>query len=113
MRVAWQCVFAVSILLTVSSANAECEIPDNVVVPEDANETEEQMLAVQKVVVQYMDSMEAYLECIELEDQALGEEKTDEQAVANVQKHNEAVDAMETVAAQYNEQVKAFKSRSN
>jgi hypothetical protein len=57
--------------------------------------------------------MQAYLDCIDAESTANGEKQTDEQRVAHVQMYNAGVDAMESLAAQFNAQVKAYKASNN
>ncbi len=99
--------------LMLSSVHAECAIPEVVAVPDGETAAEEEMIAGQKQVKQYMANMQAYLDCIDAESAAIGEEQTDEQRAAHVQMYNAGVDAMESVAAQFNAQVKAYKAGNN
>ena len=77
------------------------------------------MLAGQKSVKDYIAKMEEYLACIEQEetDTVAGmpelseEEKTNRRAALN-KKYNAAVEEMELVAAQFNEQVQAYRAQS-
>jgi phage tail tape-measure protein len=71
------------------------------------------MIAGQKRVKQYMANMQAYLDCIDAESAAIGEEQTDEQRAEHVQMYNAGVDAMESLAAQFNAEVKAYKASNN
>ena len=96
-----------------SSVHAECAIPEVVSVPDGEIAGEEEMVAGQKRVKQYMANMQAYLDCIDAESTAIGEKQTDEQRVAHVQMYNAGVDAMESLAAQFNDQVKAYKASNN
>jgi hypothetical protein len=47
------------------------------------------------------------------EEKSLGEAVTDEQKNVHTARHNAAVDALNAVAARYNEQVQVFKKRSS
>jgi len=59
-----------------------------------------------------MANMQAYLDCIDAESAAVGEEQTDEQRSTHVQMYNAGVDAMESLAAQFNAEVKAYKANN-
>jgi hypothetical protein len=59
-----------------------------------------------------MAAVEAYLACLDDEEKALGETVTDEQKSVHTSRHNAAVDALNAVAARYNEQVQIYKKRS-
>ncbi|RMF97873.1 MAG: hypothetical protein D6727_04500 [Gammaproteobacteria bacterium] len=87
-----------------------CPYPEDVDIPDGSAATEQEMLAAQKQVKAYIADMEAYLKCLDEEEAALGEEVTPEQRALHVSRHNAAVDAMEQVAAQFNEQIRAYKS---
>ena len=113
MKTVLQILLAPLALLAGSLLYAECPYPAEVDVPEGDTATEEEMVAGQKIVKQYMADMESYLDCIDEEDAELGKDKTDEQQKMHVQRYNAAVDAMENVAAQFNSQVKAYKANEN
>ena len=70
----------------------------------------EEMLAAQKDVKSYLAAMEDYLNCLQVEAEALGDDETDEQKLAHNKQHNSAVDAMERVANSFNEQIRAYKA---
>jgi len=89
---------------------AACTYPEDIAVPDGANSSEAEMLAGQKLVKQYMADMEAYLDCIDAEAGAREEEQTPEQMALDTKRYNAAVDAMESVAAKFNDQVRAFKA---
>lgn len=94
---------------------AECFYPEDIVIPDGAISTYEEMRDSQTFVKEYMAEMEAYLECLEQEDSAQANELTDEDEptgeneVLRTQRRHAAIDAMESVAAQFNEQVRTFK----
>ena len=109
----WQTLLAPVAALILSSVHAECAIPEVVTVPDGRTATEEEMLAGQKQVKQYMANMQAYLDCIDAEASAIGEEQTDEQRATHLQMYNAGVDALESLAAQFNAEVKAYKANHN
>ena len=113
MKIMWQILLAPVAALMFSSLHAECAIPEPVSVPDGKTATEEEMLAGKAKVDQYMDNMYAYLDCLEAEEAALGEELTDEQRAMSVQLYNAGVDALEQMAAQFNAEVRAYKANTN
>ena len=80
--------------------------------PDGETAMQDEMLSGQKTVKQYMSNMEAYLECLEQEEATLGKDQTDEQRGASISRYNDAVEAMENVAAQFNAEVKAYKANN-
>ena len=113
MKIIWQILITLLAALTLSSVHAECAIQEVVTVPNGETADEDEMIAGQKQVKQYMANMQAYLDCIDAESAAIGEEQTDEQRAAHVQMYNAGVDAMESLAAQFNAQVRAYKASNN
>lgn len=101
------------------SACSYPKAPDNI--PDGANATLEQMVAAQKAVKTYNDEIKAYTDCLKLEHDSavakegekLTKEQKDEMEKMQVQKNNAAVDEAEAVTARFNEQVKAFKAKSD
>ena len=96
-----------------------CEYPQRVSIANGMTATKDEMVASQKSVKSYMASMEEYLACIEAEEKEAVAKLDDpnedvlrqrEQMLAK--KHNAAVEEMEIVAAQFNEQVRAYKGKS-
>jgi hypothetical protein len=88
--------------------------------PDGATAKLEDMLAGQKAVQEYSKAINEYNACIDkaLDDQiAQGgdklkpEQKADMQRV-EAQKHNAAVDQLQSIADRFNEQVKIFKART-
>ena len=102
---------AVAAVLFASASFAACPYPDEIAIPDGSSSSEAEMVAGQKVVKGYMADMEAYLDCLDKEAKALGKAETPEQKALHTQRHNAAVEAMEQVAASFNEQIRAFKER--
>ena len=92
-------------------AQAACNYPAEITLPSGKTATEEQMTAGQKAVKDYLGALEAYQNCIDDEQKALGETVTDEQKAVHVKRYNAAVDAMNAIAARYNDEVHSFKAR--
>ena len=113
MKTIWQILLTPLAALMLSSVHAECPIPEVVAVPDGETAGEEEMIAGQKRVKQYMANMQTYLDCIDAENVAIGEEQTDEQREEHVQMYNAGVDAMESLAAQFNAEVRSYKASGN
>ena len=100
---------------------AECPYPQAPAkIPDGATATLQEMIDGQKAVNAYQKAINDYTTCIdkELDDQlAKGgdklkpEQKQDMQRV-EAQKHNAAVDQLQTIADRFNEQVKVFKAKA-
>jgi hypothetical protein len=108
--------------LAAGSAHAACSYPKAPAqLPDGASATLEQMVAAQKAVKAYNDEIKAYTDCLKLEHDAtvakegdkLTKEQKEEMEKMQVQKNNAAVDEAEQVTARFNEQVKAFKTKSD
>jgi len=96
-------------VIAVHGLHAECVLPEDVVIPDGTSATYEEMHDSQLFVKEYMAEMETYLECLDREndDQPAGPAGEDEPMRAR--QRRTAIDAMETVAAKFNEQVRLFK----
>lgn len=78
----------------------------------------DEMLTGKKAVEEYNKQMDAYLSCLKLEydeqvassSETLTAEQKAELEKRQVQKHNAAVDELESVASRFNEQVKVYKA---
>ena len=68
------------------------------------------LCSAQSDVKTYMAAMETYLACLNGELEAKGEDAPDEFKSLMVTRHNAAVTEMESVAAAFNDQVKAYKA---
>jgi hypothetical protein len=107
--------------LSAGAAYADCpypSAPDKL--PDGATATLQDMLAGQKAVADYNKAVNEYVACIDKEveaaiakggDQIKPEQKADMQRV-ETQKHNAAIDKLQSVADRFNEQVKVFKTKS-
>ena len=112
--------FAVT-ALAAGAAHADCPYPappDKL--PDGATATLQDMLAGQKAVADYNKSVNEYVVCIDKEvddaiakggDKLKPEQRADMQRV-ETQKHNAAIDQLQSVADRFNEQVKVFKAKS-
>jgi len=94
-----------------SAAYAACSFPVPMQVPNGEYATEEEMVATQARVKEFMATAEAYLACLDEEIAALTEEPSEEQLRIRDMRHNAAVDEMEKLAAEFNAQVRVFKKR--
>ena len=101
--------------IAATGLQAECTYPEEVLIPDGAASTYEEMRDSQTYVKEYMAGMETYLECLEQEESSLANELTneneltDEGKLLHTQRRHEAIDAMESVAARFNEQVRVYK----
>ncbi|MEM7278948.1 MAG: hypothetical protein AAF385_12555 [Pseudomonadota bacterium] len=105
-----------SALLGIGNVAAACDYPEKADIPNGATATEAEMIAGQKTVKRFMAQMDDYLACIDAENaeaavEGEAEEITAQREAFAVKKHNAAVDDLERVAAEFNEQVRAFKNK--
>jgi hypothetical protein len=108
--------------LTAGPAYADCPYPAAPAkIPDGATATMDDMLAGQKAVQAYDKAINEYLACIDKDlkdsiakggDQLKPAQKADMEKV-EAQKHNAAIDQEQSVADRFNEQVKAFKVRTD
>jgi len=91
-----------------------CDYPKRAKIPDGATASTEQMLAGQKSVKEYMATMEEYLVCIDKDVKESSDGTSDEELARRKattdKKYNAAVDEMEILAAQFNEEVRAYKA---
>ena len=110
MRMSMSCLAAV-IALGHGYAAAACENPSAVpAIPDGKTSTMEQMLAAQAQVKTYQAAMQVFLECLDGELKAEGEEAPEEFKSLMVDRHNAAVAEMELVATAFNDQIKAYRA---
>jgi hypothetical protein len=112
---------ACTVALAAGAAYADCPYPAAPAkIPDGATATLEEMLAGQKAVKEYEKAINDYNACIDkaLEDdiakggdQLKPQQKADMQKI-EAQKHNAAVDQLQSVADRFNEQIKVFKART-
>jgi hypothetical protein len=113
---------ALVVALAAGPAYADCTYPPAPgKLPDGASATLEEMLAGQKTIKEYDAAIKAYVDCIDKEldakiaksgDQLKPEQKADLQKV-EAQKHNAAIDQLQSVADRFNEQVKVFKAKTD
>ena len=112
---------AATAALAAGAAYADCPYPAAPTkFPDGATATKEEMLAGSKSVTEYNKAVTEYVACIDKEvddaiaqagDKIKPEQKTDMQRV-ETQKHNAAIDQLQSVADRFNEQVKVFKAKA-
>ncbi len=109
---------AANLVLAVPIAFA-CDYPQRANIVDGATATKDVMIASQKSVKAYMAAMDEYLTCLETEEKDAAayldspepsELQRREDMLAK--KYNAAVEEMEIVAAQFNEQVRAYKEQA-
>ena len=106
-------------ILFLAPAAMACDYPAQASIVNGANATKDEMIESQRSVKAYMAAMEEYLACLEKSeaDAVAGqpdlsdEEKANREA-AMTKKYNAAVEQMELVAAQFNEEVRAYRAQS-
>ena len=107
--------------LSAGTAHADCSYPAAPTgLPDGRTATLEEMVAGQKTVKDYDAAIKTYVDCIdkELEDNlakagdSLKPAQKTEMQKMEAQKHNAAIDQLQSVADRFNEQVKVFKQRS-
>lgn len=92
-----------------ATASLACDYPPLVEVPDGQSSTMEELITAQGSVRTYIAGMEAYLECVNEELDAAGDDAPAEYKAILFSRHNAAVAEMEAVAESFNEQVQAFK----
>ena len=109
-------LFALLALAGSTHAFAECETPPEVSVPAGGEATQDEMIAAQSGVREYMAQMDEYLTCLDVERQVAVEDAAgeDEESIIQMynQMHNDGVTLMEELAAEFNEQREAFLAKA-
>ncbi|MDG5494572.1 hypothetical protein [Niveispirillum sp. BGYR6] len=85
-------------------AHAECALKDPPAVPDGASATEPDMVAAQKAVKAYVAETQEFLACLEFE----GKGKSGGDWT---KRYNDASARMEKLAADFNKQLRAYKSK--
>jgi hypothetical protein len=109
-------------VLAAGTAQADCPYPTTPdKLPDGATATLDEMLAGQKTVNAYNKAVNDYVACIDKQldddiakqgDKLKPEQKTEMQRV-EAQKHNAAIDQLQSIADRFNEQVKVYKARTS
>ncbi len=89
-----------------------CEAPQRPDVPDGAQATQEQMVQGGQDVRDYVQAQQQRLKCLERKEAELGEEITEEQKALINRIYNKTVNDMQTVADEYNEQVRVWKGEA-
>jgi hypothetical protein len=87
-----------------------CDNPEIVKVPDGEKASMDELLQAQGQVKSYMTAMQAYLDCLDNELDAAGDDAPAQYKSLMVTRHNAAVTEMEAVASAFNDQVKAYKT---
>ena len=112
--------FAIVSLAAAAAAQADCTYPRAPErMPDGSTASLDDMKAAKGQVEKYNKDMEAYLACIKLEHDdtvakqgsALSEDQKKQMALMYAQKNDAAVDELQSVAARFNDQVKAYKAK--
>ena len=114
-------LLAMVLAATAAPVFAECPYPQAPTkIPDGATATLEDMVAGQKAVNAYQKAINDYTACIdkELDDNIAKEgdklkpKDKEQMQRMEAQKHNAAVDQLQSVADRFNEQVKVYKART-
>lgn len=89
-----------------------CTRPVPPLVPDGATASEDDLKVAKEAVLQFIKDSEAYGKCLEAEERRLGDKITKEQQKQLVELYNANVDEQQTVGAQFNTSLKAFKERT-
>jgi len=92
-----------------ATSTLACDYPPLITVPDGQSSTMEELITAQTAVRTYITGMEAYLECVNAELDAAGDDAPAEYKAIMFSRHNAAVAEMEAIAASFNEQVQAYK----
>ncbi|HZF30442.1 MAG TPA: hypothetical protein VE907_15100 [Gammaproteobacteria bacterium] len=92
-----------------SFAATACETPKIPTIPDGKTSTNDQMVGAQGEVKAYIAAMNDYLACVDEEATAKGGDAPAEYKVLMDKRHDTAITEMDSVAAAFNEQVRAFK----
>ena len=98
---------------TTGAYASDCDFPQSPSMPDGTSASQEEMASASTAVRDYVSNAQAALECLETAEANLGAEITPEQKSALTAQYNQGVDELNAVAADYNAQVKAFKSRQD
>lgn len=93
---------AMAFLILTGAAQAACEQGDPPVLPDGASASEAQMADAVKSVKAYIAATEEYQACLTAEGK---------RGKMDVESYNKSTERMEKLAANFNKQLKAFKSR--
>ncbi len=110
---------AILACLAAASAHAACiypRAPEHI--PDGKTATEEEMIVAHKAVTQFNEDVAAYNACLDMEMLSYEQSGQFDQArllelrAMQAKKNNAAVDEVQTIADQFNEQLRIYKARS-
>jgi len=93
-------------------AQGDCAMPQAPSVPDGRTATEAELVATVGEIKAFQEALINYRDCLQAEEEILGEDMTAEQQRELVTNFNDSVDSEEAVAAEFNEAVAAFKAAS-
>jgi len=101
-------------VLSVSTAFADCSIPDGAVqIPDGATATKEEMIAAQKAVQAYDAAVKTYTDCLQQEQQAKLDAGGDKVKLQKqyAELNNAQVEKVQQLADKFNTELKAYKAK--
>ena len=105
-----------STLVLADSASSEvietCPMPEKPSIPNGLKSSEDEMLAAQQGIKDYIAKGQAVLVCLDELAQSWGETATEEQLQINNLFHNKMVDEMQSIGELFNSAVRAYKGRN-
>lgn len=109
MKIILSLVFLFSSTLV---AAAECSRPAAPTLPDGGTAELQAMVDGQKAVKAYVTATEAYLDCLNSQSAEAGAEADPDVEFARIEEHNSAVDEMEKVAGDFNEEIREYKAKA-
>ncbi len=110
--------FAFVLLMSVTSMAAadgldvsKCAFADVPQIADGATAAEADMVAAGKAVRAYLGEMQSALDCLRDMEKSMGGDITEDQQKVLTDTYNSGVDSMNTVADNYNAQIKAYKAQ--
>ena len=107
------------VVLAAPAAFAECVYPARVEIPDGLTADKATMLVTQNAVKEYVANMQAYLDCIVMEEKEARSKMDDLDAEVEQQredllnkKYNAGIDEMEVLAARFNEELRRYRERN-
>ena len=108
-------LLASALFFAANQAVARCDYPTQLKdIPNGEVATKEEMTDAQKAIKTYLADMNEFLDCLAVENDALGDDEAnaDKRSVVAA-RHNAAVDQMEQTGEEFNVAVRAYKARLN
>jgi hypothetical protein len=90
---------------------SQCRFPEAPQIPDGVSATEADMAQAGSDVREFVSAIQSSLQCLSTAEESMGEEISEDQQAQLVAIYNNGVDQMNTIAENYNEQVRAFKGR--